>query len=62
MALPSHSTCLLLILNNCSYTKEVILPQIHKALIKLGYPDLSDSVDRARTAINVNYIIVLMRD
>lgn len=50
----SHTASLLLILNNCSYTKDVILPQIYKALVKLGYPDMSEAIDKARTAINVS--------
>lgn len=49
----SHTSSLLLILNNCSYTKDVILPQIYKALVKLGYPDMSEAVDKARIAIKV---------
>ncbi|ODM94952.1 Exocyst complex component 2, partial [Orchesella cincta] len=48
----SQTASLLLILNNCSYTKVVILPQIYKALVKLGYPDMSESVEKARVAIN----------
>lgn len=57
-----HSACLLLILNNCSYTKDIILPQIHRSLIKLGYPDMSDAIDKARIAINVWVFKLCMLD
>jgi hypothetical protein len=50
----SHSACLLLILNNSLYTKEITLPQIHRALIKLGFPDMGDAVEKARQAIHVS--------
>ena len=50
----SHSACLLLILNNSSYTKEITLPQIHRALIKLGFPDMGDAVEKAKQAIHVS--------
>jgi len=49
----SHSVSLLLILNNCSYTKDVILPQIHRSLVKLGFPDMVDAIQKAKQAINV---------
>ncbi len=52
---PNHSTCLLLILNNCSFTKDVILPQIQQSLTKLGFPDMTDAVGIARQAVNVTF-------
>ncbi|CAG7725259.1 unnamed protein product [Allacma fusca] len=48
----SHTASLLLILNNCSYTKEVIFPQINRSLIRLGFPDMSNAVEKGISAIN----------
>lgn len=51
----TQSSRLLLILNNCAYAKEVSLPNILGTLTKLGYPDMTSAIEKAKSGITVSF-------